>query len=107
MTTLITRPSTPSRLISIKAKDLAWKQRLPRPESILVPPPLLRLRTGKATPAQIRSMAGRIESERAAVKRTKKGDVKRWDPVIVRSQRQLGAPLPLGLSLHRRDQGRE
>jgi hypothetical protein len=32
------------------------------------------LRTGKATPAQIRSMAGRIESERAAVKRTKKGD---------------------------------
>lgn len=30
------------------------------------------LRTGKATPAQIRSMAGRIESERAAVKRTKK-----------------------------------
>ncbi len=30
------------------------------------------LRTGKATPAQIRSMAGRIESERSAVKRTKK-----------------------------------
>jgi hypothetical protein len=30
------------------------------------------LRTGKATPAQIRSMAGRIESERAAVKRAKK-----------------------------------
>jgi hypothetical protein len=30
------------------------------------------LRTGKATPAQIRSMAGRIESERAAVKRDKK-----------------------------------
>lgn len=30
------------------------------------------LRTGKATPAQIRSMAGRIKSERAAVKRAKK-----------------------------------
>ena len=30
------------------------------------------LRTGKATPAQIRSMAGRIESERAAIKRAKK-----------------------------------
>ena len=30
------------------------------------------LRTGKATPAQIRSLAGRIESERAAVKRAKK-----------------------------------
>ncbi len=30
------------------------------------------LRTGKATPAQIRSMAGRIESERAAVKKAKK-----------------------------------
>jgi hypothetical protein len=30
------------------------------------------LRTGKASPMQIRSMAGRIESERAAVKRTKK-----------------------------------
>ena len=30
------------------------------------------LRTGKATPAQIRSMAGRIEFERAAVKRAKK-----------------------------------
>jgi hypothetical protein len=30
------------------------------------------LRTGKATRAQIRSMAGRIESERAAVKRAKK-----------------------------------
>jgi hypothetical protein len=30
------------------------------------------LRTGTATPAQIRSMAGRIESERAAVKRRKK-----------------------------------
>jgi hypothetical protein len=30
------------------------------------------LRTGKATAAQIRSMAGRIESERAAVKRSKK-----------------------------------
>ena len=30
------------------------------------------LRTGKASPTQIRSMAGRIESERAAVKRTKK-----------------------------------
>jgi hypothetical protein len=27
------------------------------------------LATGKASPAQIRSMAGRIESERAAVKR--------------------------------------
>jgi hypothetical protein len=30
------------------------------------------LRTGKATPTQIRSMAARIESERAAVKRPKK-----------------------------------
>jgi hypothetical protein len=30
------------------------------------------LRTGKATPTQIRSMAGRIESERAAVKRARK-----------------------------------
>jgi hypothetical protein len=30
------------------------------------------LRTGRATPTQIRSMAGRIESERAAVKRAKK-----------------------------------
>ena len=30
------------------------------------------LRTGKATPAQIRSMAGRIELERAALKRAKK-----------------------------------
>jgi hypothetical protein len=30
------------------------------------------LRTGKATSAQIRSMAGRIESERAAMKRIKK-----------------------------------
>jgi hypothetical protein len=30
------------------------------------------LRTGKATPMQIRSMAGRIESERAAVKRAKR-----------------------------------
>ena len=30
------------------------------------------LRTGKATPAQFRSLAGRIESERAAIKRTKK-----------------------------------
>ena len=31
------------------------------------------LRTGKATPSQIRSLAGRIELERAAVKRAKKG----------------------------------
>lgn len=30
------------------------------------------LRTGKATAPQIRSMAGRIESERAAVKRARK-----------------------------------
>src|SRR5215471_9352892 len=30
------------------------------------------LRTGKATPMQIRSMAGRIESERVAVKRARK-----------------------------------
>jgi hypothetical protein len=30
------------------------------------------LGTGKASPTQIRSMVGRIESERAAVKRTKK-----------------------------------
>jgi hypothetical protein len=30
------------------------------------------LRTGKATPAQIRSMAGRIESERASLKRKRK-----------------------------------
>jgi hypothetical protein len=35
------------------------------------------MRTGKATPAQIRSMAGRIESERAAVaKRRKTGKKK-------------------------------
>ena len=32
------------------------------------------LRTGKASPAQIRSMAGRIESERAAVKRAKSAE---------------------------------
>jgi len=30
------------------------------------------LRSGKATPAQIRSMAGRIESERASLKRKRK-----------------------------------
>jgi hypothetical protein len=30
------------------------------------------LRTGKATPSQIRSMAGRIESERASLKRKRK-----------------------------------
>jgi hypothetical protein len=37
------------------------------------------LRTGKAAPAQMRSMVGRIESERAAVKQAKK----RWSNFLI------------------------
>jgi hypothetical protein len=94
--------STPRGLISIKEKRFGSKQRLlrrlaaPRRGALNVaaldedqtmtkkttpekPPTRAEasiagraLRTGKATAAQIRSMAGRIESERAAVKRSKK-----------------------------------
>jgi hypothetical protein len=53
-------------------------------------------------------MAGRIESERAAIKRTKKGDAKRWHPVISRPDQHCPANSTL-LSLYsplRRDQSR-
>lgn len=58
-----------SERIKLMARKIAPEKPPSRPEASIAG---RALRTGKATARQIRSMAGRIESERAAAKRAKK-----------------------------------